>query len=324
MTEQILPGLYKLEIPIPNNPLKALNCYVVAAAERSLIIDTGLNRPEALTAMHQGLQELNIDLTRTDFFITHLHADHSGMLHALRTPTSHICASANDAAAINNMTNPSIWKAMESFACANGFPPEDAPIAISRHPGFKHGSQGELAFTILSEGHTLTIGDYRFSVIATPGHTRGHLCLYEPEKKVLFSGDHILRDITPNISLWSDDYDPLGQYLASLDKIDAYKVDLVLPGHRRLFADCHTRIAELKDHHHRRCEEVMSILADGPLTSYAVASRMTWDLRGTWPEFPPPQKWFAAGEATAHLRYLETCGRVIRTTENNQTIYAPA
>lgn len=324
MPEQILPGLYRLEIPIPNNPLKALNCYIVTAAERSLMIDTGLNHPEALQAMHKGLQELHIDLNQTDFFITHLHADHSGMLHALSTPSSLLYASANDAAAINNTTNHSGWQAMEKFACANGFPPEDVQTAISRHPGFKHGSQGELAFTLLADGHTLAIGDYRFIVIATPGHTRGHLCLYEPDKKILLSGDHILRDITPNISLWSDAYDPLGQYLASLDKIARYEVELVLPGHRRPFTDCQARITELKDHHHRRCEEALSILTGGPLSSYAVAARMTWDLRGTWPEFPPPQKWFAAGEATAHLRYLETCGRIIRTTEQGQTVYSLA
>ena len=285
------------------------------------MIDTGLDRAECVAAMQEGLQELALDLAKTDFFITHLHADHSGMVHALKTPTSILYASSNDGAAINAMADQKTWHKMEAFACENGFPTGDSHTAITRHPGYQYGSKGELNFTFISEGFTLSVGDYRLLCIETPGHTQGHLCLYEADKKILFSGDHLLRDITPNISLWSDEYDPLGQYLHSLDKLAAYEIELVLPGHRRSFKDCSVRIKELKEHHHRRCAEALSLLSDGPLTSYQVASRMSWDLRGAWPEFPPPQKWFAAGEATAHLRYLETTGQIKREKQNGLTVY---
>lgn len=73
MIEEVLPNLYRAEIPLPRNPLKATNSYIIKGRGKSLIIDTGMNREECLEAMSTGLKELDIDLKKTDFFITHLH-----------------------------------------------------------------------------------------------------------------------------------------------------------------------------------------------------------------------------------------------------------
>ncbi len=71
MLEEILPGFYRLEIPLPDSPLKSLNSYIITGSSRNLIIDTGFNRDECFAAMQKGLSYLNIDLTCTDFFIAH-------------------------------------------------------------------------------------------------------------------------------------------------------------------------------------------------------------------------------------------------------------
>lgn len=127
-------------------------------------------------------------------------------------------------------------------------------------------------------------------------------------------------DITPNIQCWSDDLNPLENYLTSLDKVNNMEIDLVLPGHRRLIMDHKTRIAELKEHHKRRLKEVLSILGDGLQTAFQVASRMTWDLDcDSWEKFPRAQKWFATGEAIAHLRYLQEKGFILRKDEGEIT-----
>jgi len=88
MIEELLPDLFRIEIPLPNSPLKHLNSYVIRASERNLVIDTGLNRKECLDAMETGLREIKVDLGKTDFFITHLHADHFGLVGKLVTDTS--------------------------------------------------------------------------------------------------------------------------------------------------------------------------------------------------------------------------------------------
>jgi glyoxylase-like metal-dependent hydrolase (beta-lactamase superfamily II) len=90
MIEELLTDLYRVEIPLPRSPLKALNSYIVKGNGRFLIIDTGMNREECLRPMRSALQKLDIDLNKTDFFITHLHADHSGLVGVLATDTSKI------------------------------------------------------------------------------------------------------------------------------------------------------------------------------------------------------------------------------------------
>ena len=80
---------------------------------------------------------------------------------------------------------------------------------------------------------------------------------------MFFSGDHILIDITPNIQAWSDDDDPLKQYIESLEKVSTLDIALTLPGHRRHIEDCKGRIQELIDHHRHRADEVLNILEKG-------------------------------------------------------------
>jgi len=214
MIEEILTNLYKIEIPLPGSPLKALNSYVIKAKERNLIIDTGWNREECMNAMQTGLRELDIDLRRTDFFITHSHADHLGLVSNLATNTSTIYFNQPDANRFRFGTN---WDDIINFALVSGFPENELQAALNRHPGYKYGPKGHLALHILKEDDTINIGEYLFKCVETPGHTRGHICLYEPNKKIFVAGDHILNDITPNIQLWSDKGNPLKEYLESLD-----------------------------------------------------------------------------------------------------------
>jgi glyoxylase-like metal-dependent hydrolase (beta-lactamase superfamily II) len=311
MVEEVVSNLYRIEVPLPGSPLKSVNSYVFKSHERNLVVDTGLNREECREAMEAGLQELGVDLAKTDFFITHLHADHFGLVSRLVKDSSKIYFNRPDKEIIEAWGG---WEPMIQYGRRIGFPEDLLRAALNAHPGFKYGSQWVPELSVLHDGETIRAGDYTLRCVATPGHTRGHMCLYEPTKKFLLAGDHMLRDITPNIQCWSDQDDPLKDYLASLDKVDALEVDLVLPGHRILFTDFHVRIHELKSHHRRRADEVLQILEDGAKDAFQVASRMTWDIDcDSWDHFPVAQKWFATGEAVSHLRYLEEQGHVGRT-----------
>jgi glyoxylase-like metal-dependent hydrolase (beta-lactamase superfamily II) len=166
------------------------------------------------------------------------------------------------------------------------------------------------------------IGDYLFECIETPGHTPGHICLYEPSKKIFICGDHILFDITPNITLSTDERNPLEEYLKSLDKVYDLDVELVLPGHRSIFKNQKERIRELKQHHQARLNEVISILGKGKQNAFQIASQMTWDIGyKSWDLFPPAQKLFAFGEALAHLKYLEEERKVERQIEGQGLVF---
>ena len=320
MIEEIAVGLYKIEIPLPNSPLKALNSYVIKSPERNLVIDTGWNQEECMNAMQTGLKTLGVDIRKTDFFITHLHSDHLGLLPNLISDASLVYFNRPDADRFNSGIH---LDDFISFARLNGFPEEELRAGLLSHPGFKFRAKGNLVFHILKEGDLIRIGDYAFTCIETPGHSWGHMCLYEPHRKILVAGDHILNDISPNIQLWSDEWNPLKAYLSSLDKVYGFDIELVLPGHRGILRNGKERIRELRHHHQERLEEIISILEKGGMNAFEIGSRMSWDIvYDSWDVFPVSQKWFAVGEVLAHLKYLEEEGILRRETENQKRVYS--
>ena len=320
MIEEILTNLYRIEIPLPKSPLKALNSYVIKYPERNLVIDTGWNQEECMNAMHRGLRQLGVDLRKTDYFITHIHSDHLGLVSNLITDTSTIYFNQPDADRFNSGI---YLDDFVIFARLNGYPENELQDALHSHPGLKFRSKGNLVFHILKEGDKISIGDYILKCVETPGHTMGHMCLYEPNKKILVAGDHILNDITPNIQLWSDGWNPLKEYLVSLDKVYELDIELVLPGHRGIFKNCKERIRELKDHHQKRLNEIISILEKGEKSAFQVASQMSWDIiYDSWDLFPLTQKWFAIGEAISHLKYLEEDRIIQKEIQEQMVVYS--
>jgi glyoxylase-like metal-dependent hydrolase (beta-lactamase superfamily II) len=315
--EEVAHDIFRLQIPLPRNPLKALNSYVIRGPDRNLIVDTGMRRKECLDAMNAGLESLGVDLRKTDFFITHFHADHLGLVSELAGATSKIYMNAPDA---RHMLAQAFRGVFAKSARLHGFPEEDLQQALDTHPGFKYGPTLPLSFSDTSDNQRIICGRYNFHCVETPGHSFGHTCLYEAEHKILIAGDHVLNDITPNIQAWwEDDWNPLDRYLGSLAKIVLLDVGLVLPGHRNIFTDLRGRVEELKEHHDKRAEEVLSILTKGPQTAYRVASEMTWDIVcDSFDAFPLAQKWFAAGEAIAHVKYLAGLGKIRGEIKRNR------
>lgn len=319
--EAVRNDLFRVEVPLPDNPLKATNSYVIRNSQRNLIIDTGMNRKECKAVLLAALEKLKVDLERTDFFITHLHADHVGLAEELPAAQARVFFNRPDA---EIMKQKDLWQQALAAAGRHGFPRALLDMAFDAHPGRRYIPNKEVDFTILEEGDSITCGPYQLCCLSTPGHTPGHTCLYEPDQKLLFSGDHVLGDITPNISTMLDEKNLLAQYLSSLDRVSSLAVELVLPGHRSTFTDLYKRIEELKRHHRRRLDEVFAIFKEnGPGSAFTAASQMSWDLdTDDWDQFPLMQKWFATGEALAHIRYLERKGLLKRETVDSTIVFS--
>ena len=318
MIEEILPNFYRAEIPLPNSPLKFVNSYFIKGKPRNLIVDTGLNRDECRAAMTEHVRVLDFDLAETDFFITHAHADHVGLAKEFAGGQSTVFLNAPDAALLREWSG---WEKLFPVAEMHGFPPEELRAGSRGDPNM--GFRGEAVPEVeeLEEGRVFSVGDFRLHCVSTPGHSPGHTCLYEPDRKLLISGNHILGEITPNITSWRGT-NALKHYLSSLALVERMDVARVLPGHRRPFADHRGRIRELRAHHERRLNEVRSLVAQATRTAYDVAAAMTWDLAGSWSRWAFTQRWFALGEALSHLRYLEEEGSVIRQTGGSVVVFS--
>lgn len=312
MPEELLRNIYRIPITLPGSPLKAVNSYLIRGAERNLLIDTGFNHPDCETAMRSALSELGTDLNHTDILLTHLHSDHSGLAASIATPETRIFLPRVELPRILWEMRTPLWQEDIERMVGLGFPravAEDeltfsTSYAMAADPAFSR-------YLPLDEGDEFICGDYRVKAVSTPGHTPGHMCFWMEEQQILFTGDCILFDITPNITSWQEMEDALGTYLASLKRLDSFDVRFALPAHRTS-GEFHARIKALIAHHEARLEECYDVVkANSGASVYELASKMTWKMRcNSWNDFPPFQKWFAVGECYSHLQRLEVLGRV--------------
>ena len=306
------PAVYRVDVPLPDNPLKNLNCYVVQDSGETLIIDTGFNRKECLDALLEGLAELDADWEKTNLFLTHLHADHTGLAPTLmKDKPGKMYMSRVDYAVLEGLMVGEVWKVSDANFIAEGFTQEQINILHSGNPA--RGFEPECFFDVeeLEDGDVITVGKWKFQCILVPGHTPGQMILYQREEQLLFTADHILFDITPNITCWVGTADSLGNYLDSLVKTRDIPIRTALPAHRKNDMNVYERMDEIVEHHLKRLKETVDAIQQFP-GSHAtkIAACLRWSMRGkTWEEFPLSQRWFAVGETIAGLSGVQRlCG----------------
>lgn len=326
--QEILPGIYRIPVPLTGNPLKELNSYVIRGKkDRNILVDTGFRREDCREAVLSGLKLLGIRMEDTDILLTHLHADHSGNAADLlcegrkayigEIDQVHLAGHERMSGSKN-----SHWMKAERLR-RHGVRRDILQEMFDHAPSrTMAGKEGVITYTPLKEGEELAAGDYVLKAIHTPGHTPGQMCFDIVGTGAMILGDHVLFDITPNITDWEGVEDSLGDYLASLDKIAQYDVTIPLPGHRKP-GDFHGRVAALKAHHRARLEECYGIVAGMEHAQlYEIAASMKWRIRAdSWETFPAGQKWFALGECLAHLDHLVVTGRMRRHEEEASIWY---
>ncbi len=318
MIETIQKDIYRIEIPLPNSPLKSINNYFIRGNDRNLWIDTAFDNPTCRKTISEAISLLKVDFTKTDIFLTHKHEDHCELVSFIATSSSKILASESTVKMLQTGENSVSISEIKTLLKKNTPNSEEFVIRYTLQNKMIKREPLNLKFRTLRQGDKVSVGSFQFVVMETPGHIDGHLCLYEENRGILFSGDHILGSITPNITQWREEKDVIAEYFESLDKIDKLQVNLVLPGHRKIFVDCHCRIERLKTHHENRLHEIIQLFkrdhfierddlhAIGFLTTFDVASRMKWALtNNSFGELSFPQYLFAIGETKAHLYHLQ-------------------
>lgn len=304
---EVYKNIYLKELPLPNNPLKALNLYIIKGENKSMVIDTGFNREDTKEELIQVLGELDIKFEDTVLYLTHYHSDHAGLAYFFQEKGSAIYVSDIDGNMINNSMSKDdkVWINAIKNAKLQGL--DDDNLDLENHPGFKYRPKEFIHYKSAVFGEHIQIGDYDFEIIDLSGHTPGITGLYEKNHKILFCGDHILGKITPNITFWGFEYgDSLGDYFKNLDKVYDMEINHLFSSHRFLIKDHRQRIDELKEHHQKRLDEIMQIVEkNGKSTVCNIAKQMHWDIKAkNWEDFPKSQKWFATGEAHSHLEHL--------------------
>lgn len=320
MITEVYKDIYMVELALPNNPLKAINIYIIKGEDKSLIIDTGFNIEECKNDLLTALDDLNIEISNVELFITHLHSDHCGLASTFEKVGCNVYAGDIDGRMINQMTEIEYWKEFENQKIMLDL--ERDNVSFDDHPGYKYCPKEKVDFIYVSEGKSIQIGEYFLEVIDIPGHTPGHIGLYERKHKLFFGGDHILDQITPNIGFWGFEENILGTYFNSLGKLYSYQIDYLFPAHRNIVKDHTRRINEIISHHKERLNEIKDILKDGELSVRDVTANMSWQVRAnSWEDFPSAQKWFASLEAMAHLEHLYNIGKLEKNLVDKKLYY---
>lgn len=317
------PSIFQIDVPLPDNPLRNLNCYVIQDEGETLILDTGFNRQECKDALLAGLEELDADWDKTNLFLTHLHSDHTGLAPTIMEgKPGEIYISSKDHDILREHMKGERWKETDELFYREGFSREQLEKLRISNPA--RGLEPTKFFEAVhvADGDEITVGKWTFQCVFVPGHTPGQMCLYCKEKKLMFTADHVLFDITPNITAWSGVADSLGDYLNSLVKLRSFPIETALPAHRKHEMDVYERIAQIIEHHLvRLCETVDALEKQRNPHATAVAAHLKWSMRGKrWTEFPLSQRWFAVGETIAHLEYLIARGMAVRK-EGEQRSY---
>ncbi|MBC9724074.1 MBL fold metallo-hydrolase [Streptomyces sp. TRM68367] len=331
-------GVQSIEVPIPDNPLGHTLVYVVDTDRGPVLVDTGWDDPSSWHTLAAGLTACGTSPDEIHgVVITHHHPDHHGLSGRVREASgAWIAMHAADTAIVRRTrsTGPERWFSyMAAKLTAVGAPEGHiAPLRSPRPGATLPGFSPALPDREIVPGDLLDLPGRRLRAIWTPGHTPGHVCLHLEEQHPagrpghgrLFSGDHLLPEITPHIGLYEDPddttaADPLGDYLASLERVAALSPAEVLPAHQHAFTDAPARVQELLAHHETRLAALLTLLSE-PLTAWQLAERMEWNR--PWPQIPYSSRNIAVAEAEAHLRRLVKLGRAEAVPGSDPVTYA--
>lgn len=289
LRDRVARDVYRIEVPLQMRSPDRLNCYLVRAGDSILLVDTGMRGSE--DALFAGLSAL--DLHPTDVLITHGHPDHWGLASRF---TDTVIAHRGVQRELDYARSPA--EMAERFATseiARAFGIDPSRFAVFDR--YKELVAGIPSVREIEDGDV--IGEW--TVLWTPGHSPGHVCLYRAEDGVLIAGDHLLPGFTPNIQPDPDRPDALADYLGSLARVAALDVSLVLPAHGEPFLQAAERAEELVVHHRQRLERLSAYLVV-PRTLEEVSAELFADLE------TGEDRMLASLEAYAHLEHLRLAG----------------
>lgn len=321
MIKEVAKDIYTFEVKLPNNPLKALNVYVVKGGDRTVVFDTGFNAEESKMDLLNGLEALDLKIEDVEVVLTHLHSDHVGLVNLFADVGCKVYAGKVDGQLINQMVTNEYWDNLEAMIPLYGM--EEDEIVTDENPGYKHRLTKTIDYIELKIGDFFEVGDYCFEILDLSGHTPGHLGFYDKEAQIILSADTILDPITPNITFWGFEYpDILNTYVETLYRLQKLKIDQALATHRKIITNHVERIDELVLHHDERLQEILDAMNnEEDYTVREISANISWRIRAdNWDEFPKSQKWFATGETMAHLHRLVNT-ECVSMTEREGTLY---
>jgi glyoxylase-like metal-dependent hydrolase (beta-lactamase superfamily II) len=307
--ERVLPGVWRLRLPLPWPGVPHCNAWAVAAGDGIVLFDTGMNEPGSVAHLERALAQVNLKLEHVRLLVcTHAHSDHYGQ-----------------AATIVERSGCELWMHPNHHHQTQFGEDPDAGLArrieVARQSGVPAGplaayenaakarNTGVKAIVLpdkhLVTGVTVTTDLGVWEVHETPGHAPSHVTLHQPERRLLISGDHLLGRVSIYYEHgWSPD--PVGEFLASLDVVEGLDARLCLSGHGRTFTDVQAHIEANRKLVAERVARHLDVLAQGDCTAFEAVARVHED-----PVTVENASWWLS-ETLCYVEHLEATGRARR------------
>ncbi|MFX1567104.1 MAG: MBL fold metallo-hydrolase [Promethearchaeota archaeon] len=328
-----IEGIYRIKIDVPF-AVKYVCLYLFELEGKKILIDSGLNMGNWKKKLFSAFEQMNLSIKDIDYcIISHIHTDHIGLVKILKKKNPELKILMHDIThellkwqTDNSNLNELKIQARETAdqLIKYGISKEQGDKIIQFFtfwPRFLQYQKPDI------ELHDSEVIFNNLRIIWTPGHSFGHICIFDEKKKYLFSGDHILSRITPHIGNFvvpkhlaeeykDDDFkNILKHYLISLDKIDNLKPKIIFPAHQEIIYNPHERILEIKEHHKNRLKEISSLIKDNPMTAYRISQiHFGKDL-------DEMNSYMALSEVLGHLFYLEAEGKVKIIERKGKLLY---
>lgn len=314
--ERVLPGLWRLRLPLPWPGVPHGNAWAIAAGSGVVLIDTGMHEPGSLGQLERAMAQVNLRLEHVRLLAcTHAHSDHWGQAAPIVDRAGcELWMHPNHQHGTRSTTDPqSVLAQRLEVGRQSGVP----QAALDRYAErLAQQTTGSGVARVIEPDRPLLSGVQietdlgPWTVYETPGHAPSHVCLYQPDHRVLISGDHVLG----RISLFYDygwTPDPVGEFLSSLDVVDRLDARLGLSGHGRPFVDVPGHIAGSRQLARQRLDSTLRALGSEPKLAVAIAS----DVHGE-PLTESNASWFLQ-ETLCYLQHLERSGQVTQVSDGD-------
>ncbi len=304
MTEVVAPGVWLVELPLPERGVvETTNCVLFADDAGGVhLVDPGWDTPDNAARLDAGLADAGFGLADVrSITATHLHPDHLGLATRLR-------AERGIPIVLHRLEHEALARPLypepEATIARWGVPPEYVDeVRTSAVP--RSQPRGLAGDVLVDDGDLLPIPGRTVRVVHTPGHTAGSICLHDEGAGMLLTGDHVLPIVNPGLGLggFTDDDDPLGAALDAYGRMAEFDDAEVLPGHGARFHGVAARATQIAERHRRRSAEIAAIAdADPAATVWEIATRVSWT--GGWDALVGFLRLSALAQTEMHLRHL--------------------
>ena len=329
-TFQVAEGVHRIPLPLPGDALRAVNVYALEDADGIALVDAGWALEQAQQALDQALGELGHDLGSVRrCLVTHVHRDHYTLALTLRRLFgARVSLGVDERDTLEHIARPD--RRHFSSGLLDRITAAGAADLVTRLLELEQGmepldpDEWTLPDEWLRDDRVLQVGDRRLRVLATPGHTRGHVVFHDEDNALLFAGDHVLSQITPSIGFESvPGVSPLQDYLGSLGRVAALRDSVLLPAHGPVGPSTAARVLELQEHHAVRLSQMADVLASGPATALDVAGAVRWTRRGYhFADLDLFNQMIAVNETLAHLDVLVEQGRAVARPSGEARVFS--